>query len=105
MHDHMRIFLVRGTSQGYFPELTKSILVISLRNVQKSEAHFRWIGVQVVTKSLYPCEFIGDQDSDKDWLAEKVEVWTHLVEVLAGVALRHPQTTYVGLQKSLQQEW
>ena len=28
-----------------------------------------------------------------------------MVAILAGVALKHPQSAYVGLQKSLQQEW
>ena len=36
---------------------------------------------------------------------EKVEVWTHLIEVLSGVACRHPQTTYTGLKKYLHKEW
>ena len=31
--------------------------------------------------------------------------WSELVTTLTGVARRHPQTTYVVLQKSLQQEW
>ena len=34
-----------------------------------------------------------------------MKVWTHSLEVLDGVAHRHPQTAYNGMQKSLQQEW
>ena len=37
-------------------------------------------------------------------MGEKVEYWRDSVENLAEVARRHPQTTYVGLQKSLQKE-
>ena len=38
-------------------------------------------------------------------MGKKVEVWTELIATLAGVALKHPQSAYAGLQKSLQQEW
>ena len=36
---------------------------------------------------------------------EKVTGWIDLVDVLAGVARRYPQTSYAGLKISLQQEW
>ena len=34
-----------------------------------------------------------------------MEGWAEFVRTLARVACKHPQSTYVGLQKSLQQEW
>ena len=58
-----------------------------------------------MTPSRYLGGLIDDQDSDKAGLSKKVEGWTHLVEVLSGVARRHPQTAYSVLQKSLQKEW
>ena len=36
---------------------------------------------------------------------EKIQGWTESVETLSGVARKHPQSAYAGLQKSLQQEW
>ena len=63
------------------------------------------MGVRVVTGRLYLRGFIGEKESDKAWLSEKVVGWTHLVEVLAGVAIWHPQKYYDGLQKYLHQEW
>ena len=32
-------------------------------------------------------------------------MWTESVKLLAGVAHKHPQSAYAGLQKSFQQEW
>ena len=105
LHDHTRELLVRGPLRGYFPEPTKSILVVSLQNFQQEEAHLQGMGVRVVTRRCYLFGFIGDQESDKAWLEEKVEGWTRLVDVLAGVAHRYPQTAYADLGKSLQKEW
>ena len=43
--------------------------------------------------------------SEKEWLGKKVEGWNESIATLAGVALKHPQSAYAGMQKSLQQEW
>ena len=61
--------------------------------------------MQVVTGSRYLGGSISDQESEKAWLLEKVEVWKDMVDVLSGVALRHPQTAYVVMKKSLHQVW
>ena len=49
--------------------------------------------------------FIGDAAAEREWLKEKLQRWTELVRILAGVAHNHPQSAYAGLLKSLQQEW
>ena len=44
--------------------------------------------------------------ASKSWLLEKkVDGWQDLVAIMDGVEVKHPQTAYVGLQKSLHQEW
>ena len=63
------------------------------------------MGVRVVTRSRYLSGFIGEQESEKVWLAEKLDGWAHPIEGLDGVTQRHVQTAYSGLKKSLQQEW
>ena len=59
----------------------------------------------MVTGHCYLGGFIVNMDAEREWLREKVQGWTELVNVLAGVAHKHPQYSYAGLQKSLQQEW
>ena len=51
LQDHMRDLLMREPLQGYLPDLTKSILVVSPWNFQQAEDHFQGMGVQVVTGS------------------------------------------------------
>ena len=38
-------------------------------------------------------------------MGDKIKGWADSVEILSGVSRKHPQSAYVGLQKSLQQEW
>ena len=59
----------------------------------------------MVPRSRYLGGFIGDHESEKAWLVEKVMGWTDLVDMLAVVAHRHQQKVYSGLKKSLQKEW
>ena len=90
--------------QGYFEDPTKSILVVFLWNVQRAEVHFRGMGVHVVTIIHHLGGFIGDPELKKDCLPKKVMMWMDSLEVLDRVARRHPQESYDGLHKSLQQE-
>ena len=90
--------------QGYFPEPTKRILVVSPRNIPWVEAFFWDYRLHMVTGTRYIGGFVGSKADQYLWLGEKVEGWRDLVSTLGGVVCRHPQTTYTGLQKSLQQE-
>ena len=59
----------------------------------------------MVTGSRYLGGFVGERETEGQWMQEKVEGWAESVRTLAGVARKHPQSAYAGLQKSLQQEW
>ena len=97
---HFQYLQERGTARGYYPEPTKSILVVAPGNVAWYEEHFRGLGIRVVTGHRYLGGFLGDAAAEREWLEEKVQGWTESVRVLAGVALKHPQSAYAGLQNS-----
>ena len=104
IRQHLDYLMVRGPLQGYFPELTKSILVVSHRNAPRIEALFRGYGIQIVTLSHYIRSFVGTMEAQDCWLGEKAGGWRDLAATLVRVACWHPQTAYAGLQKFLQQE-
>ena len=92
-------------NRGYYPELTKSILVITPGNVARAEEHFCGLGIRALTGHRYLGGFLGDVSAEKEWVGKKVEGWNESIATLAGVDIKHPQSAYAGLQKSLQQEW
>ena len=102
---HFRDLQLKGPAQGYFPNPTKSILVVSEQNVPRAKEYFRGMVVQVVTGIRYLGGYVGEWETEGQWLQEKVEGWAESVRTLAGVAHKHLQSAYAGLQKSLQQEW
>ena len=103
--DHFNDMQARGPSRGYFPEPTKSILVVDPRNLPRVENFFHGMGVKIVTGSRYLGGFVRYIVAEDIWLAEKVQGWADSVKTLAEVARKHPQSAYTGIQKSLQQEW
>ena len=89
--------MVQGSSWGYFPDPTNSILVVSLQNVPRVEAFLQGYDIQVITGRRYLRGFIGTEAVQARWLKEKVEGWRALVTIIAGVEGKHPQTSYTGL--------
>ena len=94
---HFRDLQLKGPDRGYFPDPTKSILVVSEKNVPRAKEYFCGMGVQVVIGSRYLGGFIGEQETEEQWIKAKVEGWAESVRTLAGVARKHPQSTYAGL--------
>jgi hypothetical protein len=94
-----------GPSYGYYPEPSKSILVVPQHNLEAAREAFPDFGFKVTTGNRYLGGFIGEDEALRAWLRVKTEAWEEAVSDLASVAPNFPQTAYSGLQKSLQQEW
>ena len=82
---HFQDLQVRGPARGYFPEPTKSILVMTPGNVARAEEYFRGMGIRFVTGHRYLGGFLGDGSSEKEWLGTKVEGWTESISTLEGL--------------------
>ena len=105
MQAHFQDLQARGPARDYYPEPTKSILVVAPRNVAQAEEYLRGLSIRVVMGHRYLGGFLSNMSAEREWLGKKVQGWKESVAILAGVALKHPQSAYAGLQKSLQQEW
>ena len=94
-----------GPPRGYFPEPSKSILIVHPSQVDKARLKFQSLGLKVKTGHRYLGGFIGDSDSEARHISSQVLAWTEAVKQLATVAADYPQAAYSGMQRSLQQEW
>ena len=92
-----------GSPNGYFPDLTKSILVISVHNLMQAERFFRGKGLTIVMGVQY--HYIGGAAPQSQCLGDKVEYWAVIIRVMELVARKHLEAAYAYLKKSLQQEW
>ena len=57
-----------GPVHGYFPELTKSILVMFPQNLPRAEAFFRRYRLQIVTGCRYLGGFVGSKEAQDFWM-------------------------------------
>jgi hypothetical protein len=80
-----------GPAYGYFPEPTKSILLVRAHNRTIARSSFQDLQFKVQTGSRYYLgAYIGSQVDRELWIQEKVTFWTSAVTDLAFTALSHP---------------
>ena len=107
--DHFFADLVKiGPDFGYFPEPSKSVLIVRPSEIQHARFFFndqRRRGFQITTGHRYLGGFIGDLKTRDEWLSTRLSDWTSGILELADAAQKYPQSAYAGLQKSLQHEW
>jgi hypothetical protein len=105
----IKIFMERlielRPAYGYYPEASKSILVVSEANKAGAAAYFFDMKSKVVTGSRYLGGFIGSDQDLHAWLKDTVSTWELAIGELSMAATKYPQSAYTGLQKSLQNEW
>ena len=89
---HFRDLQAQGPARGYYPEPTKSILVVAPRNVAQADENFRGLGIRVVTGHRYLRGYIGDREAEGSWLEAKIQGWTESMDILSGVARKHPHS-------------
>lgn len=96
-----------GPSYGYFPEPSKSILIVRPHSENQARDYLQSesFNFELKTGDRYLGGFVGETSSREEWLKEKISDWTLGIQELASVASWYPQTAYAGLQKSLQAEW
>jgi hypothetical protein len=101
-HGHRsRTFLIRvytnhtrlqeiGPNYGYFPELSKSVLIVSQDNLEAAKSAFKDLDFEVTTGHRYLGGFLGDKDTLTTWIQEKAHNWAEAVKELASAAKNYP---------------
>jgi hypothetical protein len=89
-----------GPEYGYFPEFTKSILIVPEHNLERAKIAFDGLGFKITTPGgCYLGGFIGEEAEFKAWIEEETRNWVEEVGKLALAAKNFPQAAYSGLQK------
>ena len=107
IRDYFRELERIGPSVGYFPEPSKSVLIVRSDAIKHAQSFLQTEGLSFKLKTGDRClgGFVGDTSTRDEWLENLVSKWEKGVLELTQVAQWYPQTACAGLQKSLQQEW
>jgi hypothetical protein len=82
---------------GYYPESSKSILIVPQHNYDAALDYFSDLTFMVTTESRYLGGFIGDNNSAQEWIQEKMNDWEAAIAELASTCHKYPQSAYSGL--------
>ena len=97
------MLLSEGPKYGYYPEPSKSVLVVREELFDKAQMLFGNMGVKVTNRFLGG--FVGDKDGCEAFVKAKVKEWVSSVERLAKVSKSQPQAAFAAMMKSVQHEW
>ena len=91
-----------GPAYGYFPEHSKTVLVVRSSDLEKANDLFHDLGVSVVTGSQFLGGFVGNLSLAADFVSNKVGVWCKCIQSLSNIAIDEPQASFAALARSLQ---
>ena len=96
-----------GPRYGYFPEETKSILIVKKDDAERAKLFCTENNLNFKVKHghRYLGGFVGEKDLESTWLKEKVNAWMEAVDSIAKLAPHASQSAFAGVQRSLQHEW
>lgn len=99
------VLKVEGPKWGYFPESSKSVLVVKSDYKEEAEAVFRDLQVKIVTSHRFLGGVLGSQEESRKFVRENIQKWVDCVKKLGLAAQKSPQAAFCAFTKSLQHEW
>jgi hypothetical protein len=99
-----QLLMEKGPIVGYFPDPTKLYHIRPKEEEAEARAACEEAGIEVnfCRGKRYLGGFVGSKAMLERWLDPMVKKWVTGIETLARIAVRFPQTAYVGLVSSLQ---
>ena len=98
-----------GPSFGYFPNGSKSIVVVPSEHVERANHYFNKVhghNFSIKTGARHLGCFVGDEVLRDKYVSSKISDWVYGVSKLAMVATKNqPHAAFTGFFKSLQHEW
>ena len=95
----------QGPGRGYYPEPSKSVLIIRPENLDTGKVFGACHGFKVYTGARYVGGYIGDDESKYDWLRERTLTWEKNISTISETAGRYPQESYAAVVRAIQLEW
>ena len=93
-----------GPKYGYHPEPEKCILIVDADHEAEAKSVFQHLGIKVVNGYRFLGEFIGDRETAKQFLHNKITGWVNNRLKLSKAAESQPQAAFSALSKSMQFE-
>jgi len=95
-----------GPEYGYFPNASKTWLIVKERNVEQAKQMFQGTGVVITPKGKrHLGSAIGSRSFVEYYVEGKVSEWKRELERLSEIARTQPQAAYAALTHGLVSKW
>ena len=95
----------QGPGRGYYPELSKLLLIVYPENLETINCFDACQGFQFLTGAHYLQGYIGAGDSKSDCLIEHMLTWEKNIHTISKTAGKYPQESYSAVARVIQLEW
>ena len=95
----------QGLGHGYYPEPSKSVLIVHPENLKASRVFGERNGFKVCTVVHYLRGYIGDEKYNINCLRERTLTWEKKIGKIRKTAGKYPQESYAAVARAIQPEW
>ena len=95
----------QGPGRGYYPKMSKSILIVHPENLKAGKEFGARHGFKVCTGTHYLRGYIKDNDYKSNWLRECTLAWDKSIDTISKTAGKYPQESYATVVHEIQSEW
>ena len=96
----------KGQAFGYYPNPSKTLLVVKPARVSEAREVFDGTGIQIRTEGReYLGGYVGQKEPAEEYMQEKIKEWIKEVERLAKFAKSHPHAAFAALIHGLVGKW
>ena len=94
----------QGSRRGYYPEPSKSVLIIRPDNIEAGKLFGSRHGFKVFTGARCLGGYIGDDDSKHDWLRERTLMWEKKINTIYETTGKCPHESYAVVVRAIRSE-
>lgn len=105
LKEWLDLVIREGPKYGYYPEPSKSYLVVDKKYVAQAHEIFDEYKIKIVEGKRFLGGFVGTGTEKNEFLTKKRLDWENAIDALAEVAATQPQAALSAFVKSLQCEW
>jgi len=99
------LLLQNGPKFGYFPNPSKSSLLVCPNLKSTAEQMFGCLDIKIVCDHRFLGGYLGSVPAKDSFVLQKVNQWVAGIKRLSQIAVHQPQAAFAALTESLQHEW
>ena len=91
----------QGTGRGYYPETSKSVLIVHMENIKSEKVFDQRHGFKMCTGARDIEGYIEDEKSKHYWLKDLTLTWEKKIGTISKTTGKYPQESYAAVARAI----